>query len=71
MTTISVPLSAELLAAIEHLIAHGKASNKADAVRRALRYYAEQQAVEDVLRARSEPNLEGDLDDLVRQLPSL
>ena len=65
MTTISVPLSADLLNALENLIALGKASNKADAVRRALKYYVEQQAIEDVLKASKEPSLEGDLDELV------
>ena len=68
MTTISVPLSAELLDAIDHLIAHGKASNKADAVRRAIKYYAEQQAVEDVLRASKEPRLKGNLHTLAQRV---
>ncbi|MDO8649456.1 MAG: ribbon-helix-helix domain-containing protein [Candidatus Peregrinibacteria bacterium] len=71
MTTISVPLSADLLKALENLILQGKASNKADAVRKALKSYIEQQAVEDVLRAMNEPSLEGDLDELARKLPSL
>lgn len=67
MTTISVPLSADLLKDLDYLIREGKASNKADAVRRALKYYAEQQAVEDVLRAMKEPTLHGDLRTLAKK----
>ena len=67
MTTISVPLPAELLKALENLIKQGKASNKADAVRRALEAYVEQQAVEDVLRASREPRLKGDLRTLAKR----
>ena len=68
MTTISVPLSADLLKALETLIREGKASNKADAIRKALQMYLEEQAVQDVLRARKEPSLRGNLHDLARKL---
>lgn len=68
MTTISVPLSADLLHHLEDLIKNGKASNKADAVRRALKFYIEQEAVEDVLRASKEPRLKGNLHDLAKML---
>ncbi len=71
MTTISVPLPADLLNALEDLVAQGKGSNKADVLRRALKHYIEQQAIADVLRAKEEPNLEGELDDLLRQFPTI
>lgn len=68
MTTISVPLPAELLRQIEWLIAEGIASNKADAVRKAVKKYAEDQVVEHILRAREEPSLDGDLDELAAKV---
>lgn len=65
MTTISVPLSAELLRGLEYLTSHGKAENKAQAMRKALELYIEQQEIEDILSARREPTLTGDLDSLL------
>jgi len=70
MTTISVPLSAELLEHLEELVRQKKAPNKAAAMRTALEKYLEDQAVEDILRAMKEPRLEGDLDDLAKRLRS-
>lgn len=67
MTTISVPLSADLLKALEYLIQTGVASNKADGIRKALKAYAEQQAIEEVLRAAKEPTLYGDLRTLAKK----
>ena len=68
MTTITVPISGELEALISLLIEQGVASNKADLVRRALRKFAEDQAVADVLEAHREPRLKGTLKDLARSL---
>ena len=68
MSTLSVPLSADMLKGIESLIRQGVASNKADLVRKAIDKYLEDQAVEAVLRAEKEPNLEGDLDDLIKKI---
>lgn len=68
MTTISVPLPAELLIALEKLVEDGVAANKADAIRKALAAYLENQAVEAVLHASREPNLCGNLDTLARKL---
>ena len=68
MTTLSVPLTADLLKALERLVRQGKAPNKAAVMRAALAFYLEQQAVEDVLRAEQEPTLRGDLDTLARKL---
>ena len=68
MTTISVPLTAKLLAALEQLIESGRGRNKADVMRQALESYVEDQAVQEVLRASREPRLEGNLDTLTAQL---
>jgi Arc/MetJ-type ribon-helix-helix transcriptional regulator len=68
MTTISVPLPADLLLALEHLVEQGVASNKADAIRKALRKYLEDRAVQDVLDAHNEPTLYGDLDELAKKI---
>lgn len=68
MTTLSVPLTAELLEALERLIKQGKVPNKAAAMRAALEKYLEDQAVEAVLRAEREPRLKGDLDTLAKRL---
>lgn len=59
MSTITVPLTAELMKLVSDLIADGKATNKADLVRRALKKFAEDQAVADVLEADREPRLRG------------
>lgn len=68
LTTLSVPLTAELLEALEKLVKAKKMPNKAAAMREALRLYLEDQAVQDVLRASKEPTLRGKLDDLARKL---
>ena len=68
MTTVSVPLSAEMLSALEMLIKQGVAPNKAAAIRKAIAKYLEDQAVEVVLRASKEPTLYGDLDTLLKKL---
>lgn len=68
MTTISVPLPADLLRMLDELVAEGVAVNKADAMRKALKKFSEDQAVERVLRASKEPRLEGDLDELASKL---
>ncbi len=68
MTTISVPLPAELLVALEKLVEDGIAANKADAIRKALTAYLEDQAVEAVLHASREPSLRGNLDTLAKKL---
>ena len=68
MTTVSVPLPDEFIRQIEMLIAQGIAANKADAIRKAVQKYLEDQAVEAVLRADKEPRLEGDLDELAAKI---
>ncbi len=68
MTTVSVPLPDGMLQGLETLIRQGVASNKADAIRKALQMYLEDQAVQAVLRASQEPSLRGDLDALARKI---
>ncbi len=67
-TTISVPLPAQLLRALEDLVKQKRAPNKAAAMRLALEKYLEDEAVQAVLRARKEPSLEGDIDELAAKL---
>ncbi len=68
MSTISVPLPARLLAALEQLIENGRGRNKADVMRRALEKYIEDMAVQEVLLASREPRLDGNLDELAARL---
>ena len=67
MATISVPLSPRLQECLDGLVAHGTGSSRADVMRRALEKYAEDEAVNAVLRAEREPTLRGDLDDLLKK----
>ena len=67
MSTISVPLPANLEAFIDRMVKSGEAANKADVVRKALRRMSDEEAVEAILRAQKEPNLKGDLDVLARK----
>jgi Arc/MetJ-type ribon-helix-helix transcriptional regulator len=68
MTTVSVPLPDDLLQGIKQLVQLGNASNNADAIRKAIKKYLDDQAVEMVLIAQKEPSLSGDLDELAAQL---
>ena len=68
MTTLSVPLSEELLRGVNHLVKQGVASNKAEIVRQAIKYFLEKKAIDDVLQAEREPDLEGDLDELAKKI---
>jgi putative addiction module CopG family antidote len=54
MSTISVPLPPNLEEFIEKQIREGKAENKAQVVRQALRRMSEEEAIEAVLRAERE-----------------
>jgi putative addiction module CopG family antidote len=54
MSTLSVPLSAELESFVTDMVRSGVASNKADVVRRALTRMAEEEAIEAVLRSERE-----------------
>ena len=72
MSTLTVPLTAEISEKIEDLVRRGRAANKADLARRALEKYIEDQAVADVLTAEQEVRdgrvLSGDLDELAAKL---
>ena len=63
MATISVPLSAQDLKFLEDKVAES-GRTKADIMREALKLYADEAAVARILRAASEPSLDGDLDEL-------
>jgi len=54
MATISVPLSAELQERLDSLVADGVGSNRADVMRRALESFAEEAAIDAVLKAERE-----------------
>lgn len=68
MTTLSIPVSGDLEKFIEDMVKSGKAANKADVVRRALREYEENEAVRIILQAQSEPTLRGDLRELMKKI---
>jgi len=54
MTTLSIPVSGDLAQFIERMVKEGKGANKADVVRRALREYAENEALENILQSERE-----------------
>ena len=67
MTTLSIPVSGDLEKFIDRMIKEGKGASKADVVRRALREYEENEAVEAVLQAQRESTLRGDLRKLMKK----
>ncbi len=67
MTTISVPISSEQEKFIKDYIASGKAENKAQLFRRALKEFEENQLLEELIRIEREPDLKGDLRKLVKK----
>jgi len=68
MTTFSVPVPPHLEEFILKQVKMGKAANKAAVIRHALQLMAEQEAVEAVLKAESEPTLKGDLKTLAKKI---
>ncbi|MEK7650149.1 MAG: type II toxin-antitoxin system ParD family antitoxin [Patescibacteria group bacterium] len=68
MTTLSVPVPPHLEEFIKKQVKLGKAANKAAVVRHALVLLAEEEAVEAVLKAETEPTLRGDLRALAKKL---
>lgn len=68
MTTLSVPISSELEGFINRMVKEGRASNKADVVRRAIRRLSEDEVVERVIRAQMEPTIKGDLKTLMKKI---
>lgn len=71
MTTLSVPVSQELLDFINRMVESGEAETKAEVVRRALRKYAEDEVVSAVMQSRKDIKegkvFSGDLMDLVKE----
>jgi Arc/MetJ-type ribon-helix-helix transcriptional regulator len=71
MTTLSIPISGDLEKFIERMIKDGKGANKADVVRRALREYEENEALNNILQSEREFKegkvLRGDLRDLMKK----
>jgi len=72
MSLLSVPLTPELEKNINWLVDRGIAKNKADAARKAIEFFVEEQAVRDVLQAEKELKdgkvLRGNLDELAKKL---
>ena len=67
MSTLSVPLTPELEKFIGET-ARRTGATKADIMRQALKLYAEEMAVRNILIASSESSLEGDLADLMEKI---
>lgn len=67
MSTLSVPLDEDLIRGLDNLVKQGVIPNKAEGARQALRKYLEDQAVQDILNAMKEPDLEGDFDELIKK----
>jgi Arc/MetJ-type ribon-helix-helix transcriptional regulator len=72
MALLSIPLSPELTNIINNLVKRGIAANKADAVRKAIISYSEEQAVLDVLTSEQESRegkvLSGNLRELAKRM---
>lgn len=68
MATLSIPIPDDMVKRIEDLVKDGIAPNKAELVRQAVKSYLEEQAVNAVLKALKEPDLEGDLDELAGKI---
>ncbi len=74
MSTLSVPLTPELSQIIEKLIREGVGQNKAEVARKAIEFFAEEQAINAVLKSQQEVKegkvFSGDLDKLSKKLCS-
>lgn len=68
MSVLSVPLPHDMMKALEQLVQRGAVQNKAEAARKAIQLYLEDQAVAAVLKASKEPSLKGNLDKLAKKL---
>lgn len=67
MSTISVPLTAELMNQLDTLVKNSGAS-RAAIMRKALEKLAEDEAINAILVARKEPTLHGNLRDLLKSI---
>jgi len=72
MTTLSVPLNADLTGFIDSVIAENKAETKAGVVRMALQWFQEHLILQDVLQAEQDLKegnvLRGDLSELADKI---
>ena len=68
MTTLSVPIPANLEEFINRQIKEGRGANKADVVRRAIIRLSEEEAINAVLNAEREPTLRGNLKKLMEEI---
>ena len=72
MATLSVPVTQAQETFIKTMIKRGLANNKADVVRQALNLFAEDQAVEAVLKSQQEfrdgKELRGNINDLLKRV---
>jgi len=72
MSTLSVPLDAQLEAFIDSMVKSGRYSNKAVVVRQAIKKMSEDEAIEVVMQGMRELRegkiLSGDLDELAKQI---
>jgi putative addiction module CopG family antidote len=72
MSTLSVPLNPALEEFIDSFVKKGRAPNKAEVVRQALRLLSEEEAITDVLKAQQEIRagkaLRGDIRNLAGQI---
>ncbi len=67
MSTLSVPLDAELMKFVED-ISKESGLTRASVMRQALKRYAEEHAIQKVISAMNEPTLKGDLDTLLKEI---
>jgi len=72
MSTLSIPLPANLQEFVERSVKEGFAPTKAEVVRKAIKRLAEERAINDVLEAQREVKegkvLYGDLDELAKKI---
>ena len=73
MSTISVPLTPKLESQLETLVREGYASNKADAMRKALKKASEDETIRGILEASREARagkvLRGNLREILKNFP--
>ena len=68
MSTISIPLDKKAMRDLEHLEANNPEMSRSAIVRKAIRRMSEEEAVQTVLDAMKEPNLYGDINDLLKKV---
>ena len=73
MSTLSVPLTRDLEDIVNSFVKKGYASNKAEVMRKALIFLAEEEAIQDVLKAEKELRegkiLRGDIRKIMAKMP--